>query len=66
MMTMEKKKKFDRYDKVNVGNLGKEHKKYQLKEWKIWRGKGSDQYFLKHNMLISLTRAQKKFNKCYY
>lgn len=51
---------------VEVGTIGKEHRRYKLKEWKVFRGKGSDQYFLKHKLLRELTFAERKFNKQYY
>jgi len=66
MLKLEQENKFNKYEMVTVGTLGEEHKKYKLKEWKVFRGKGSDHYFLKHNMLISLTREQKKIRKLLY
>jgi hypothetical protein len=39
---------------------------YLLKEWNIFRGKGSDHYFLKNKVFRRLSKAQKKFNKIYY
>lgn len=51
---------------LEVGRIGKENGRYKLKEWNIFRGKGSDQYFLRNQLLNPLTRAQKKFNKVYY
>lgn len=51
---------------VEVGTFDKENSKYRLKEWKIFRGKGSDQYFLQNHLLKELTKAEKKFTKVYY
>ena len=51
---------------VQVGTLGKENAKYRLKEWNIFRGKGSDEYFLKHKVFRKLSKAERKFNKTYY
>jgi hypothetical protein len=51
---------------VEVGTMGRENAKYRLREWRIFRGKGSDEYFLKNKLLRDLTRAQKKFNKVYF
>lgn len=51
---------------VDVGTLGTENARYRLKEWKVFRGKGSDQYFLRGKLLRDLTRAEKKFTKQYY
>lgn len=42
---------------VEVGTLGTENAKYRLKEWKVFRGKGSDQYFIRRHLLRELTRA---------
>lgn len=66
MVKLEKEKKFNKYEMVEVGTHGKEHNKYRLKEWKIFRGKGSDEYFLKHKLLSTLTRAKKHMNNVYY
>lgn len=66
MTKLYEKKKFNKYEMVEVGTIGKEHRRYKLKEWKVFRGKGSDQYFLKHKLLRELTFAERKFNKQYY
>lgn len=51
---------------MEVGTHGKENSRYSLKEWHIFRGKGSDEYFLKHQVFRKLSKAQRKFNKQYY
>jgi len=51
---------------VTVGTHGKENAMYLLKNWVIFRGKGSDEYFLKHKVFRKLSKAQRKFNKVYY
>lgn len=66
MKRLEEVKKFRKYEMVEVGTFDKENSKYRLKEWVIFRGKGSDEYFLKNKLLKDLTRSQKKFNKVYY
>lgn len=66
MFELEKERVFDKHERVEVGTHGKENKKYRLKEWRIFRGKGSDEYFLRNKLLRQLTRDQKKFNKVYY
>lgn len=66
MFRLEKEKKFNKYEQMEVGTHGKENSKYRLREWRIFRGKGSDYYFLKNKLLRSLTLAEKKFTKTYY
>ena len=39
---------------------------YLLKEWTIFRGKGSDQWHLRHTTFRKLTKAHKKMVKEYY
>ena len=43
---MEKEKKFSRYEMVEVGTHGEGMKKYSLQEWNVFRGKGSDRYWI--------------------
>lgn len=66
MMKLAKEKRFNKYEFVEVGTHGKENSKYRLKEWVIFRGKGSDEYFLKNKAFRALTKAERKFNKVYY
>lgn len=42
MLRLEKEKKFSKYEMVEVGTFDKENSKYRMKEWTIFRGKGSD------------------------
>lgn len=35
---------------VQVGEHGSENKKHRLTEWRVHRGKGSDEYFLKNKV----------------
>ncbi len=37
-----------------------------MKEWTIFRGKGSDQYHLRNHTFRKLSKAQKKMVKEYY
>lgn len=66
MKRLEVEKKFSRYELVEVGYHDKENSKHRLKEWVIFRGKGSDEYFLKHDIFLRLSKAQRKFTKQYY
>jgi hypothetical protein len=51
---------------VEIGTHGKENSMHRLKEWHIFRGKGSDEYFLKYRAFRQLSKAQLKFNKVYF
>ena len=51
---------------TEVGTVGEENKKYSLQEWNVYRGKGSDRYFLKNRYLRTLYDEKRKFNKTYY
>lgn len=66
MMRLTKEKRFSKYEMVEVGTHGSENSKYRLKEWVIFRGKGSDEHFLQNKAFRQLSKAQKKFNKVYY
>jgi len=65
-MRLVKENKFSKYELVEVGTMDKENSKYRLKEWVVFRGKGSDEYFLKNKVFRELTKAQRKFSKVYY
>lgn len=66
MKKLESKKKFNKYEMVEIGTHGKENSMHRLKEWHIFRGKGSDEYFLKYRAFRQLSKAQLKFNKVYF
>ncbi len=51
---------------MEIGTHGKENKMYLLKEWTIFRGKGSDKYHLANTTFRKLSKAQKKMVKEYY
>lgn len=42
MHRLSEQKKFNKYEFVEVGTHDKENSMYKLKEWVIFRGKGSD------------------------
>jgi hypothetical protein len=66
LQKLETLQKFDRHQKMEVGTHGKENKMYLLKEWTIFRGKGSDNYHLANTTFRRLSKAYKKMVKEYY
>lgn len=51
---------------IQVGTHGKQNKKHLLKEWKIYRGKKSDDYFLKNKIFNNLMFENRKTRSIYY
>lgn len=63
---LEKVHKFNKYDMVQVGTHGTENKKYMLKDWKIYRGKMSDEHFLRNKVFRGLMEEKRKIKAVYY
>jgi hypothetical protein len=66
LQKMSEMQKFDRHQKLEVGTYGRENKMYLLKEWTIFRGKGSDHYHLRNKTFRKLSKTHKKMVKEYY
>ena len=62
---LEKVKKFSRYEILEVRKYGTGTWQYSMQEWNIFRGKGSDNYWIQNKTFKKFKDEARKYNKKY-